>query len=241
MADSWFDVASIEHFWVRRRFEVLRRMLGQSYRPPGLVAEIGCGHGLVQAQFQAVFGVDVDGFELNEYALSRSLARDQPRFIYDIHDRNEGLRNKYALIILFDVIEHVENDAGFLESAAFHLAPGGRLAVNVPALEVLHSRYDEEQGHFRRYTLRQLENLGPPIDLRAVGATYWGMPLVPVLLARKWVLKFQKGERKVVQTGFVPPSGLVNRVLSGVSTLEFLPQCFAGTSAMVIFEKPQNE
>ena len=114
MADSWFEVATLDHFWIRRRFDVLRRLLGKDYRPSGLVAEVGCGHGLVQSQFRSAYGLAVDGFELNEHALAASVATDQPRFIYDIHERREELGGKYDLIILFDVIEHIEDDAGFL-------------------------------------------------------------------------------------------------------------------------------
>jgi SAM-dependent methyltransferase len=237
MADSWFDIATLEHFWVRRRFEVFRQLLGgdgQLFQP---VAEVGCGHGLVQAQFKKVYGVQVDGFELNEYALSRSVASDQPRFVYDIHDRRNELKEKYGLIILFDVIEHLEDDSSFVESVLFHLKPGGILAVNVPALEFLRSRYDDEQGHFRRYTLGQLEELGRRCGLIRLAGTYWCMPLVPVLLMRKLLLKFKDCEKAVVQSGFVPPSRMANALLYGLSLLEFLPHRLTGTSAMCIYRK----
>lgn len=240
MADAWFDVATLEHFWVRRRFDVLRRLLGTHVRDLTPVAEVGCGHGLVQAQFKKAFGVQVDGFELNEYALSRSVASDQPRFVYDIHDRKEEIREKYGLIILFDVIEHLEDDQCFVESVLFHLKPGGILAVNVPALELLRSRYDDEQGHFRRYTLGQLEKLGQKCNMVNLAGTYWCMSMVPVLLLRKLLLKFKDGERAVVKSGFVPPSRIANAMLYRLSAIERLPQRQGGTSAMCIFRKQQQ-
>jgi hypothetical protein len=30
MADRWFEIASTDHFWVRRRFDVLQRLAGDS-------------------------------------------------------------------------------------------------------------------------------------------------------------------------------------------------------------------
>jgi SAM-dependent methyltransferase len=237
MADSWFEVATLDHFWVKRRFEILKKLLGQGFRPAGPVAEVGCGHGLVQARFCEVYGVPVDGYELNEFALSQSVAKDQPRYIYDIYERREALKGKYGVMIMFDVIEHIEDEKGFLDAVLFHLAPGGLLAVNVPALEWLRSRYDDEQGHFRRYTLQQIEDLGSECGLSRVKSTYWSLPMVPLLLLRKAILKFQKGERAIVKTGFAPPSNLANSILCWLSALEFIPQRLLGTSAMCVFKK----
>jgi SAM-dependent methyltransferase len=235
MADAWFDVATLEHFWVQRRFEVFQRLLGAdaSFLQP--VAEIGCGHGLVQAQFKRTYGLGVDGFELNEYALSKSVASDQPRFIYDIHDRKEELKEKYGLIVLFDVIEHIEQEADFLQAVLFHLKKGGLLAVNVPALQLLYSNYDRAAGHVRRYSIKQLEALGDKLGLQSFTSTYWGMPLLPLLAVRKALLAFRSGEQETIDQGFRPPSALANRVLKALSAAEPMPQSFLGTSAMCIF------
>ena len=50
MADRWFEIASADHFWVRRRFEVLRRLDDGVVPAAAQIAEIGCGHGLLQRQ-----------------------------------------------------------------------------------------------------------------------------------------------------------------------------------------------
>jgi hypothetical protein len=48
MGDWWFDIATAEHFWIRRRFDVLRRLADNVLRNSRSAAEIGCGNGLVQ-------------------------------------------------------------------------------------------------------------------------------------------------------------------------------------------------
>ncbi len=237
MADSWFEVATLDHFWIRRRFDVFRSLLGKDYQPGGLVAEVGCGHGLVQSQFRAAYGMAVDGFELNEHALAASVATDQPRFIYDIHERREELREKYDLIILFDVIEHIEDDVGFLGSVLFHLRHGGLLIINVPALQLLFSKYDRAAGHLRRYSLDQLEGVCRKVGLSRVTATYWGAPLLPLLLVRKIVLALRDGEEAVINQGFRPPSPAANKLLGAISGVEPVPQRWVGTSVMGVFEK----
>ena len=44
MADDWYDVANLDHFWIKRRFEVFRQLLRQlDLNLQNLkVAEIGC-------------------------------------------------------------------------------------------------------------------------------------------------------------------------------------------------------
>jgi hypothetical protein len=56
MADRWFEIASIDHFWVRRRFDVLRRLAGDWIANSRAMAEIGCGHGLLQRQIEDAYG-----------------------------------------------------------------------------------------------------------------------------------------------------------------------------------------
>jgi SAM-dependent methyltransferase len=239
MADAWFDIATPEHFWVRRRFDVFRKIAGLEITSSAPVAEIGCGHGLVQMHFKESFGIDVDGFELNEYALSRSVATDQRRIVYDINERKVSLESKYGLAILFDVIEHIEDDLGFLEAALFHVRPGGFLAINVPALQSLYSNYDRAAGHVRRYSLPQLASRGKRLGLMPVASTYWGLPLLPLLVVRKQMLASVSGEQETIDKGFKPPSVFTNKLLRSLCALEVLPQCIAGTSAMCIFQKPK--
>lgn len=60
---------------------------------------------------------------------------------------------------LFDVIEHIADDAAFVGSLREMLPAGGRLYVSVPASPRLWSHYDVEVGHHRRYTPDSLTRL----------------------------------------------------------------------------------
>jgi len=54
---------------------------------------------------------------------------------------------------MFDVIEHVEDDRGFVASLRPYLRERGRLYITTPAYPRLWSATDVRSGHFRRYTL----------------------------------------------------------------------------------------
>jgi len=78
MGDDWYGVAGLEHFWVRRRFEVLCRIAGELIRQAPAMAEVGCGHGLLQRQVEDFYNRDVTGFDLNEVALMQTVSRTSP-------------------------------------------------------------------------------------------------------------------------------------------------------------------
>jgi methylase of polypeptide subunit release factors len=84
MADRWFEVAGIDHFWIRRRFEVFRRLAGELVANAREIAEIGCGHGLLQLQLETAYDRAVAGFDLNEVALKQNVSRRSAVNCYDI-------------------------------------------------------------------------------------------------------------------------------------------------------------
>jgi SAM-dependent methyltransferase len=238
MADRWFEIATIDHFWVVRRFEVLRRLAGSLISGAGKIAEVGCGNGLLQYQIEEAYGREVTGFDLNEFALKRSLSRFSDICCYNIRQQDPSLRERFDLIFLFDVLEHMEDEDRFLRAVIFHLAPGGKLIVNVPAGGWAHSAYDHAAGHVRRYSKRSFQDAVARSRLRTANWTYWGLPFVPALLLRRlWLLgKRYRDKDKVISAGFSPRGKALNRLLSLVSTCEPIPQGLLGTSIMAIIE-----
>jgi len=64
---------------------------------------------------------------------------------------------KYDLVIMADVLEHIEDDREFLSSVvAPRIRDGGILLISVPAHQRLFSSHDTFLGHFRRYSRTQL-------------------------------------------------------------------------------------
>jgi SAM-dependent methyltransferase len=240
MGDAWFDIASTSHFWIRRRFEVLQKLVRGVDWPRLKLAEIGSGSGLVQRQFEDQFGAEIDGFDLNERALQNAVSRKSRRFCYNIHARVDRLRGAYDAIVLFDVIEHIDDDRGFLESALFHLKPGGWLIINVPALMSLFSAYDTAAGHVRRYTAEELMSLVEACGLQTAEWTYWGRPMLPLLSVRKRRLATITDKDEILRSGFASRGALVNAALLALSRCESIPQQTTGTSLMLVARRERD-
>ena len=236
MADEYFDLATPQHFWCRRRFEVLQELADVRLRSTTGVAEIGCGNGVLQRQLEDAYNLAPTGFDLHEAALRKNMCRRGAVYCYDINDRAEEFQKAFDLLLMFDVLEHIEDQDRFLESAKFHLADGGCIIINVPALQWLFSPYDRVQGHQRRYSLAALLAVAKRNGFRVSKATYWGGPLVPILALRKAALTLGKKRADSYSAGFDSRGDLMNAVLYGLSRCEVVPQRVAGTSVMAVLE-----
>src|SRR4051812_14867031 len=64
MGEYWFDIVSLDHFWMIRRFEVLRKLARPLLNPKLSHCEVGCGTGLLQRQLEQEIGLTVDGYDL---------------------------------------------------------------------------------------------------------------------------------------------------------------------------------
>jgi cyclopropane fatty-acyl-phospholipid synthase-like methyltransferase len=240
MADKWFEIAAIDHFWVRRRFEVLQRLAGDLILGAREIADIGCGHGLLQRQIEEAYRRDVTGFDLNEYALKQNLSRISKVCCYDIYQKDVALRERFDLIFLFDVLEHIADEDRFLAALIFHLAPGGKLVVNVPAGQWAHSAYDQAAGHVRRYSITTLRESARRNQFEVTDWTYWGLPLVPSLMLRKLWLLGHHDQEKIISSGFDSRTPTINAMLGFISRCERVPQKLLGTSLMTVFEGRHN-
>ena len=233
MADEWFGLISTDHFWFKRRFEVFRKFVEGSLDHAERLAEVGCGSGVLQRQIEEWLGRGVDGFDLNEGSLAENQSRQSRLFYYNIYDCREEFRARYDALILFDVLEHVEEDVEFLKALRFYLNERGIIFVNVPSLPNLYSRYDEMAGHIRRYLPETLREKASAAGLRMTRWTYWGFPLLPLLWARKQLLKF-KDEKDVIEFGFSRRNPFLNQLLYFLACGERIPQHFTGSSLMAL-------
>jgi 2-polyprenyl-3-methyl-5-hydroxy-6-metoxy-1,4-benzoquinol methylase len=241
-AAIYYDFAAEDHFWVRGRFNVMLRMaaaLGLDPSTPWLGLDIGCGEGVVQRQLAATTAWRADGCELNRVALAKHTATGGRALRYDITDRRAELHERYDFLILFDVIEHIDDTRPFLESAAHHLKPRGYVFINVPAEPWLYSRYDAVLGHYRRYDASLLRRHVTEAGMTIAALRHWGWSMLPLAAARKLLVDRKRETDAIVRAGFNPPSRFAAALLSGALAVEsFLPAAPFGTSLFAIARKP---
>lgn len=138
--------------------------------------EVGCGVGSILAQLtprDLVMGVDVEG-DLVAFAKQRFLGHRGYEFAsLDISSPSAAHRSmlkskRFDTVICINVLEHVMDDKAAIEAMADVIEPGGAVAILVPAHPALYGKYDQMEGHFRRYSRSGLSRLLTQSGLKVV-------------------------------------------------------------------------
>jgi SAM-dependent methyltransferase len=125
--------------------------------PPkaGPIFDIGGGNGFV-AKGLLDAGLDVVLVEPGPNGAINAKKRGLPHVICATTHTAKFKPETLTAIGVFDVVEHIEDDVGFLNHLWELLIPGGMLYLTVPAYQSLWSQEDVDGGHFRRYNLSNL-------------------------------------------------------------------------------------
>ena len=174
------------HWWFAARREIIRSVICRLVELPGSprVLEAGCGTG-GNLDMLGGFG-QLRAFELD--AEARRIAAEKSGLAVAegaLPDAVPFGAERFDLIGLFDVLEHVGDDEAALRALRGRLAPGGRIVMTVPAFPWLWSRHDERHHHFRRYTRRHLTDVARRAGLRVEHGFYFNTLLFPVAVAHR--------------------------------------------------------
>jgi SAM-dependent methyltransferase len=122
----------------------------------GPFLEIGCGRGDVSVHL-AKKGWDGAAIDFSDAAIAQ--ARDNLSRFPRVTVRKQTLSEvtgRYRCVILWDVLEHIDDDREALREIERLLHPGGHLLIAVPS-NPREWRWDDDfYGHFRRYTVDDL-------------------------------------------------------------------------------------
>lgn len=146
------------HWWWRARESFILKAL-RDLEPQGSwgrILDVGCGDGLF---FEALssFG-QVEGIEPDPKALTSGCSwRD--RIYVQPFDRAFRSEKAYGLVLMLDVLEHLQNPHEALEVAFSLLEPGGMIVLTVPAFLSLWTSHDDLNRHQTRYTVRRLRDV----------------------------------------------------------------------------------
>jgi hypothetical protein len=160
-------------FWNRVRWELI-----QSHLPAGPfeLVDVGAGPGFLgdylahncpDARYNFVEPID---------GLERSLVE---RFGASAN-RRETDYSGAAVITMMDVLEHIEDDRGFLAELAGKMEPGAMVLMTVPAMPSLWSNWDVLLGHYRRYTKASLASAVELSGFEIVERSYLFPELIPL-------------------------------------------------------------
>lgn len=181
------------HWWFAARRDIIRSVIRRLVMLPKVarILEAGCGTG-GNLNMLAEFG-QLRAFELD--ATARHVAAEKSNIAVAegaLPDSIPFGDERYDLIGLFDVLEHVEDDLGALSALNARLQCGGKIVITVPAFQWLWSTHDERHHHFRRYNKRYLKQVADRAGLSVEHSFYFNTALFPLAVATRAIKRIFK-------------------------------------------------
>jgi SAM-dependent methyltransferase len=176
-------IAALEdtHWWFSGRRAICERMLDRIALPPNaFILELGCGTGgnfPMLARRGRLYAMDTDESALG-FAASRRLAKlargSLPREL-------PFAPGRFDLVVMTDVLEHLDDECGSLCAVRTSLRPGGWLLLTVPALSWMWSEHDATHHHRRRYRAAELRRLLGESGFSIDYLSYYNFLLFPAI------------------------------------------------------------
>jgi 2-polyprenyl-3-methyl-5-hydroxy-6-metoxy-1,4-benzoquinol methylase len=219
------------HWYYRAKAAALGRVVRDV--PFRHILDVGAGSGffsrhlLAESAAQSALCVDTG------YAADRDEALADKTVRY----RREVGPTDCDLVLMMDVLEHVDDDRGLVRDYAGKVPSGAHFLVTVPAFQFLWSGHDVFLEHKRRYRLMQIEQVLRDAGLAVVSGHYYFGLVFPLAAA----VRFANRNAGRPRSNLVRHGALTNALLSTVCAAE-LPLLrinrLAGLSAFVVARKP---
>jgi SAM-dependent methyltransferase len=220
-----------QHWYYRSKAAALRRAVA-GIRPQRLL-DVGAGSGffsrhlLAETAAQSALCVDIG------YDRDRDERVEAKPVLYR---RDTGVTD-CDLVLMMDVLEHVDDDRGLLRHYAAKVPAGAHFLVTVPAFGFLWSGHDVFLEHKRRYTLSEIEAAMRDAGLEIVrGAYYFGL-VFPLAAAVRLAARGEAEPKSSLRKHGALANGLLTAICAAELPL-FPVNRLAGLSAFVLARKP---
>ncbi len=190
-----------------------------------IVVDIGCGTGANLAALADEYRCV--GIDTSDEAIALARRRfPGVTFVSGSAPRDVAPWLKQAsVVMLTDVLEHVEDDRGLLADIVEACSPGTQILITVPADMRLWSPHDVAFGHYRRYDVENLAAVwvGLPVSPRLV--SHFNTRLYPVVRAVRTMSRWRGRTAGQANTDFKLPVRPINLALE---------KCFGGESRRLL-------
>ena len=205
-----YRIIEDKHWWFQGRQAILESICKRYINPPARILDIGCGIGNILKALSSLgdcYGMDHDRTMI-DYARKRGLNISWGSLPIHFH-----AFNLFDVILLFDVLEHCDEEALALKNIKFHLKSDGLFILTVPAYQWLWSSHDVVNEHKRRYTRGSLIRLLKKNGFKIWESTYFNTLLFPLVILGKFFFRHKDGHIEI-------PHLVINSMLKKIFKLE---------------------
>ncbi|MFI8557827.1 class I SAM-dependent methyltransferase [Pseudomonas putida] len=222
-----------QHWYYSAKAKAMTYFLGNSALRK--IVDVGAGSGF----FSRYLLKHTSAIEA--WCIDISYAEDADELISEkpVYLRKSIGENDADLVLLMDVLEHVDDDVALLTQYVEKAPIGTRFLLTVPAFQFLWSSHDVFLEHRRRYSLPQLEKVASEAGLEIRRGAYYFAGVFPLVAALRLIERIKPNTTRA-RTQLARHSLLTNWALKLICLVE-LPimrlNRLGGVSAFCLAEK----
>lgn len=203
-----------QHWYYRAKAAALQKSLGGW--TPSEILDIGAGSGFFSRRLLEENGVRrstcVDiGYDKD---WEETHAGKPILFQRRIEETNADL------VLLMDVLEHVDDEKALLTPYVNAVLPGTRFIITVPAFNFLWSEHDVFLEHRRRYTIGSLRRSLEDTGLKFISSHYYYAAIFPIAATVRLANRIMLRKDAAPRTSLRIHNAFTNSFLSALCTLE---------------------
>ena len=168
-----------EHWWFQARKRIIDGIILKFIKKKKLnILDFGAGSGVNLKMLSKYGKVNIyePHYKTKKYLKKKYNNKRKFKFLNDVNN------NKFDLIILADVLEHLKNDKKELLKLEKCLNKKGLILITVPAYKFLFSKKDQILGHYRRYNKGEIKKLFK--NFKPIKLTYFNFLLfIPISIS----------------------------------------------------------
>ncbi|MEM7555499.1 MAG: class I SAM-dependent methyltransferase [Cyanobacteria bacterium P01_A01_bin.84] len=211
----YLQYAAVEdkHWWFVGRRTIINKIISQLALPKNSsILEVGCGTG-GNLQMLGKHG-RLSAMEIDKIACEIANKRQVCQVLRGSLPEKIPFNMTYDLIVMLDVLEHIDDDWATLKALHNKLHSNGWLLITVPAYQFLWSKHDEINHHKRRYLLKNLTKLVKNAGYTVNYCSYFNSILFPLVFGIRYLQKFLPQKDSTFSNDLTLPSPLINKLLS---------------------------
>ena len=219
------------HPWELARINVVKDMLKNTVRlkSDARILDLGCGDAYVALQLSKQFStarfhcVDIAFTPEIINELSTNLEGHPITLHSSLIDLMKDEVEPVDVVLLLDVIEHIEDDIAFLQDlrSSGIINENTKVIITVPAFQNLFSNHDIYLKHYRRYNVSLLNNHLEKSGFRSLKTGYFFTSLLFARMLQKVFIRNRSvDEEKGI--GAYQSKGVIDQIIVKILYLDFL-------------------
>ena len=232
-------------YWYIHRNNCLKKIISK-FSKNEMIFDIGGGNGFVSMGIRDTNNIPVI-VEPDYNGILNAKKRGLNNLINSDFESLNIKKSSLPSIGLFDVLEHIKNDDLTIKNIFELLKENGKIYLTVPAYNFLWSNEDDDDGHYRRYSINKINNLLTKNGFTILQSTYFFSYLpIPIFFLRTIPSIFNKTKKSFEKESKDHQAGKMISLIKFFNNIEIKrisleKKIRFGSSIIVVAKKDQRK